>query len=151
MIEIGVRSKIVGENAVEAATPVAVHLLDETLTAAELIAEVVAEQIRDFMLVRKLEAAEAERLLNRQYLTEEDVDREAAAGAITVSANRLRRKLVIPNMDVDREIEKAFTAFRRGVVLLLVDGQQIDELDTVLHLHATSKVTFLRLTPLVGG
>ena len=49
------------------------------------------------------------------------------------------------------EVEVALDAFSRGRVLLLVDDRQVTELADEVVLAPGSAVTFLRLTPLVGG
>ncbi len=53
--------------------------------------------------------------------------------------------------DVDKQIDVALDAFESNGFILLVDDQQIETLDTPLSLTPDSVVTFLRLTPLVGG
>lgn len=50
-----------------------------------------------------------------------------------------------------QQIEIALTAFERNGLILLVDGTQIEDLDAVIQLNSSTVVTFLKLTPLVGG
>ena len=42
-------------------------------------------------------------------------------------------------------------AFNRNGFFVLVDDQQADSLDEVITLQPATQVTFVRLTPLVGG
>ena len=51
----------------------------------------------------------------------------------------------------ERNIARALKAFRNNGFVLLVDDRQIDDLDDEVELDRHSVVTFLRLTPLVGG
>lgn len=54
-------------------------------------------------------------------------------------------------IDPERQVEVALDAFSRGRVLVLVDDRQVTELGDEVVLRPGSAVTFLRLTPLVGG
>lgn len=51
----------------------------------------------------------------------------------------------------ERNIAHAITAFRNNGFILLVDDRQVNDLDEEVELNRQSVVTFLRLTPLVGG
>lgn len=52
---------------------------------------------------------------------------------------------------VIRHIGRALSAFTNNGFVLLVDDQQIEALDDEVVLTHDSVVTFLRLTPMVGG
>lgn len=54
-------------------------------------------------------------------------------------------------VDAARQVEIALTAFERGRVLVLVDDRQVTELADEVTLRPGSAVSFLKLTPLVGG
>ena len=56
-----------------------------------------------------------------------------------------------PVLDAQKQLAKAIAAFKGNGFLVLLDDRQIMDLDEVLHLTAQSKITFLRLVPLVGG
>jgi len=56
-----------------------------------------------------------------------------------------------PVLDPQKQFAKAITAFKGNGFLVLLDDRQIMDLDEALHLTAQSKITFLRLVPLVGG
>lgn len=49
------------------------------------------------------------------------------------------------------EVDKALLAFQSNRVFLLIDGKQASSLSEEIELTASSKVTFLKLVPLVGG
>ena len=51
----------------------------------------------------------------------------------------------------ERNIARALAAFRNNGFVLLVDDRQVDDLEDEVELNENSVVTFLRLTPLVGG
>jgi hypothetical protein len=54
-------------------------------------------------------------------------------------------------VDPQRQYDRAVAAFGRNGFIVLVDDRQVDDLDAQVDLHADTKVTFLRLVPLVGG
>jgi hypothetical protein len=54
-------------------------------------------------------------------------------------------------IDWEAQYARALEAFARNRYLLLVDGQQRDDLDDEVELHSDSQVCFLRLMPLMGG
>ena|ERR1700730_16226766 len=56
-----------------------------------------------------------------------------------------------PVLDPQKQFAKAIAAFKGNGFLVLLDDRQIMDLDETLHLTAQSKITFLRLVPLIGG
>ncbi len=54
-------------------------------------------------------------------------------------------------IDWKRQFERAVEAFEANQVLILVNDRQAESLDEELSLTPQTTVTFLRLTPLVGG
>ena len=62
--------------------------------------------------------------------------------------NGIRERVVL---DWEKQYEIAITAFKGNGFLVLLDDLQMTDLDETLHLTEQSKVTFLRLVPLMGG
>jgi len=56
-----------------------------------------------------------------------------------------------PVLDWQKQFAKAIAAFKSNGFLVLLDDRQIMDLDENLRLTAHSKITFLRLVPLIGG
>ncbi len=54
-------------------------------------------------------------------------------------------------IDPQKQFERAIQAFESNGFLVLVDGQQVDDLEAMIDLAADTRVSFLRLVPLVGG
>lgn len=54
-------------------------------------------------------------------------------------------------VDAEVQAKVAVEAFQRGRFLLLIDDKQVTELDEHVVLRPGSSVSFLKLTPLVGG
>ena len=57
-----------------------------------------------------------------------------------------RRKI-----DVEKQVFVALNAFQKNTYFVLVDDAQITELDEVIELLSERKISFIKLTPLVGG
>ncbi|MEL7123812.1 MAG: hypothetical protein AAFO07_30515 [Bacteroidota bacterium] len=57
-----------------------------------------------------------------------------------------RRKI-----DVEKQVFVALNAFQKNSFFVLVDDEQITELDEVIELQSKRKISFIKLTPLVGG
>jgi hypothetical protein len=148
-IEVRCRSLIEpqGEPALPAVT---LDILDQDITVAELIRRTVEEQIRELLVSYKLAAAQAQRALNRLYLTEEEIQAQAAAGAIRCASQKTS-PVAAPQIDSTVEVNRAQRAFERGAYLVVVDGRRVERLDERLTFRPGCRVTFLRLTPLIGG
>ena len=54
-------------------------------------------------------------------------------------------------IDADTQCAKAIGAFAGNQIILLVDDRQVESLDEEIVLGPDTRVSFLRLTPLVGG
>jgi hypothetical protein len=148
-IEIRCRSLLAPQSEPELPV-VALDILDHDITAAELIRRTVEEQIRELLVSYRLDAAQAQRALNRLYLTEQEIQAQAAAGTIRCAPSRLS-PAVPPQIDSASEVSKALRAFEKGAYLLVVDGRRVQRLDERLTFRPGCRVTFLRLTPLIGG
>ena len=111
----------------------ALELLEERLTARELVRRRVYQEVTEYNAGAPgtfrglVQPTEAERVLNGYRL---------APG---------RR------IDWERQADRAVEAFARNGFILLVEDRQVVDLDEEVDLHAGSVVTFLKLVPLVGG
>lgn len=108
------------------------------------------------------------------FLTEEITVRELIRGRIyqevkdyNASAPGLFRGLVEPKgaekeldgyrlratrqLDWREQYDAAVEAFETSRILVLVDERQVDELDETIVVNPDTRVTFLKLVPLVGG
>jgi hypothetical protein len=54
-------------------------------------------------------------------------------------------------LDAERQIEVALEAIRRGRVILMFNGAQVEDIDAPLMITPVSEARFLKLVPLVGG
>jgi hypothetical protein len=104
--------------------------VDERVPLCEIIRWRVREQVaeRRLKLARELpQPSPSERALNGDHVP---------------------RALAI---DWEKEYARALDAFAAHQFIVLVDDRQVDDLDTLVAPRDRAEVTFLRLTPLVGG
>lgn len=125
-----------------------VDLLNERIAIRHLIERAVHEQVNELVARRKLNAERVRQTLDRQYLTSEEVQRQAERGTVRYPSRRpTDDSSIVP----DAEVAKALHGFDAGAYFVLIDGQRFDQLDAEIVLRPGTSVTFLRLMPLVGG
>lgn len=66
----------------------------------------------------------------------------------TLNGYRLKQPRAI---DAGTQLAKAIGAFAGNQIIVLVDDRQVESLDEEITLRPDTRVSFLRLTPLVGG
>jgi hypothetical protein len=66
----------------------------------------------------------------------------------TLNGYKLKPKQLI---DVEKQVYIALDAFQKNGFFVLVDNAQLEELDQVVTLKSSSTISFVKLTPLVGG
>lgn len=169
---VEVKSEVFGSAAApgsEAMPTVSVDLseleaaLSEQVTVSELIGRVVEEQVRELVARRRSEALETygeprgeiRDILDRQYLTAQEIACGATEGTVTMpveaQAKATETRKDTPQIDVGVETRKARRAFGRGAYYIIVDGRQMEGLDSVVEYTPRTEITFLRAMPLVGG
>jgi hypothetical protein len=109
------------------------EVLSERMTVRELIRSRVYQEVQDYnveqgqVFTGLVEPADAEKTLNGW-------------------------KLKKPRqIDWKRQFELVCEAFERNQIVLLINDRQAESLDEEYNVEPHSEVTFLRLTPLVGG
>ncbi len=123
---------------------------DETLTG-QSIAEHPLELLTEHVTVREL-------IRSRVYQEVQDYNRrqpETFRGLVqptdaeqTLNGFRVRNHREI---DWKEQFEKACDAFERNGFFVLIDDRQPDSLDEALTLGPDTRVSFVKLVPLVGG
>jgi hypothetical protein len=66
----------------------------------------------------------------------------------TLNGYRLKQSRAI---EATAQLAKAIEAFRGNQIIMLVDDRQVESLDEEIPVRPDTRVSFLRLTPLVGG
>ena len=88
---------------------------------------------------------EASRFL--RALSPAEIDAAAAKGKVDSGGSERELQAV----DVDEAIANALLAFEDGIYFVIIDGTQIESLDTEVRVVDDSRISFLRLTLLAGG
>jgi hypothetical protein len=69
----------------------------------------------------------------------------------TLNGFRMRKTRKVNRIDPDEQFDRAVQAFQGNGVILLIDNKQAESLEQRVRLTSETRVTFLRLVPLVGG
>ena len=67
---------------------------------------------------------------------------------VTLNGYKLKARR---DIDWERQYDKAIEAFEKTRIIILIDDKQAESLDQDLVIRTDTKVSFLRLMPLVGG
>jgi hypothetical protein len=120
---------------------------DETARGSvtnELTLDVLDERISVRELIRSRVYQEVDEHNRRQRAAA--TEQAAFRGLVTPKAGREVREI-----DWREQFERACEAFERNGFFVLIDDRQAEQLDEVLLLRHDSRVSFVKLTPLVGG
>jgi hypothetical protein len=127
---VTIRDEVLGRGAVQEFD---LEVLTEHVTVRELIRSRVYEEVQDHNVAQ---------VGGRRLLIEpQEAERVRRAPAVA------RRRPVDWRVQFDLAIE----AFGRGQILVLVGDRQCTQLDEEVQVGTATKVTFVRLVPLVGG
>ncbi len=151
MTELLISCKIDGHEKQSSFDDLIYKLAEEKVEICELIRQIVTEQVRSLNARNDIQEQEKRKIINRQYLRQEDIEEQAKDGRIAVNeASQHTPDKQSPLIDPDKEAQSAVRAFKRGAYFVLINGKQVEPGDE-LSLTEQSKLVFLRLTPLVGG
>jgi hypothetical protein len=111
----------------------ALEILTERLTVRELIRSRVYQEVQDY---------------NRRQPTVYRGLVQPTDAEVSLNGYRLRKARLI---DWKAQYDKAVAAFETNGFLVLVDDKQAESLDAEIVVRPDTRVSFLRLTALVGG
>ena len=112
-------------------------ILTETITVRELIRSRVYQEVDDFNRRQRTNPA-----ANFHGLVQ-PTDTEATLNGYQLKSPR--------QIHWQPQFEKALEAFQHNRILILIDNHQAASLDQPLTLTPTTRISFLKLIPLVGG
>ncbi len=111
----------------------------QPVTLRELIGHVVRAEIAAF------EKRQADRRLLKA-LTARQIADGLAVGKVQDGGSEIDQIV-----DPDEAVATAVEAFSDGLFLVVVDETEVKELDRIVHLTESSRLTFIRFTMLAGG
>ena len=114
-------------------------ILTERITVRELIRSRVYQEVQDYNLRQRTDAATPYRGL----VTPSDAERALNGGGMKLRKPR--------EIDWKDQFDKACDAFERNGFFVLVDDKQAGNLEDEVVIGRGTQVSFVKLTPLVGG
>lgn len=131
------------------------EILEEEITARELIKRSVREHLRKLEAEGFFKPAKQEITHFKLFLSQEDIDELAEEGKVAVGipleARDQRQTDPTDPRFIKKAEDKAISAFNKGTLSLLVRGRPVTDLQQILSFDDQTRVTFLRLVPLIGG
>jgi len=103
--------------------------------------------LREWTLAFDHHLIRARDLIRRQVLEEVENHNQQLQGRIQ---GLLMGKRSGP-IDAEKQVAAALAAFEANGFFILVDDRQIESLDELIAIDATTQVSFIKLVPLVGG
>lgn len=128
-----------------------VTIIDESLTG-ETVQETQLE-IKDLTLsVQEL----IEQRIQQEVQAYNDKAEYKFQGLIQPTAQEQKLNAAVSQVkksevDAEKQVYVALDAFKKNGFFILVDDEQVESLEQELTLKQTSRVSFIKLTPLVGG
>lgn len=135
-----------GDEGTDRLEPVTVTFDTETISVRELIEQAVTRQVHMMNARRVQNNASHHRRMQRQYLSDQDVEQLASEGRILFETRPEAQSL-----DLQTCVNAALEGFRRRRFFIAVNGTRPGNLDDEVVLMPDSRVQFVRLIPLVGG
>ena len=113
-----VRSEVFGGAVEEEIPEVSLEAFDEELPLRELIRRAVEEQVRELLAIKHSQVRgeasapeEVRRILERRYMTPEEISQYGREGAVRLPSERERGG---PETDLNTEVRQAISAFEAG-------------------------------------
>ena len=131
-LTVEMTTRTFGLGAGRATAPTLVALPERTLAARALIAEYVRAEVAKTEQRRTASLA-------LHYMLSQDIRQDPLPSSIPHA------------LDAESEVRRAWQALAERRYMLVVDGVAVDDLDTLLTITERSRVSFVRLLPLVGG
>jgi len=123
-----------------------ITIKDET-ASGEILNEIALSFANEYITVREL-IGERIRVEVDRYKS--NMENHRALVQPSASELRLNRKQPY-KIDVEKQIYVALDAFEKNGFFILLDNDQAEELDQKFLVDASTEISFVKLTPLVGG
>ncbi|WP_234041787.1 hypothetical protein [Persicirhabdus sediminis] len=119
-----------------------ISFLDESMTVRELIKERIYQEVAEYNLSITQETKQPTLLI-----TPNRDEQRLNAG----SDNSRKKKPKPQPVDWLQQYDTACDAFERNGFFIVIGEKQVSDLDEVVSLTANTDVSFVKLTPLIGG
>lgn len=120
----------------------------DEISIRDLIARTVELQITELLDSRVHSNAQAQALLDKQFIGEQTVNEQAKNGKIA-----LERAKLTPDTPINTELEikRAINAFIAKRFKVFINGRDHTDLDKCVSYREVINVKFMRIMPLIGG
>jgi len=123
-----------------------ISIKDET-PAGDIINEIILKFNNEYISVIELIKARIEAEINRY---ENNIETYRTGLVLPTNLeSRLNKKSRV--IDSEKQLYIALEAFKNNGFILLVDDDQVENLDQKILVDSSTSVSFIKLTPLVGG
>lgn len=110
----------------------------EMRTVGELLTETVKIMVKEYEArINQGEALTA--------LTNQEIEDKSSQGKIGFGINYGQKR-----PDLEKSIQAALECFADGIVILFIEGEQVEEPEQEIALQEGTELTFIRMTPLAG-
>lgn len=119
----------------------------DILRTIEIMVENEMMMVRDLIAARVRKEVETYNAQAQEYFQGliQPSDAEATLNGYTY---KMRNKRFV---DPEKQVFVAWDAFQKNRFFIMIDNKQVADLDEAILVEASTKVSFLRLMPLVGG
>ena len=120
---------------------------DET-AAGRVLHQILLEFENEYISVKQLIEARIKAEIKRY---EKDIDSYKKGLVLPTNLEKRLNNKKAPKIDVEKQLYIALKAFQNNGFFILVDDEQVEELEDKFLIDETTQVSFVKLTPLVGG
>jgi len=122
------------------------QIKDES-TSGEILNELLLQFESEYITVEQLIKARIDAEIKRY-----EKDAEGYRKGL-VQSGHLEKRLNKPNkqIDAEKQLYVALKSFKENGFFILVDDEQVDELQQKFFVDESTVVSFIKLTPLIGG
>lgn len=121
---------------------------DESI-AGQILNEISLQFQSEYISIQQLIEQRVRKEVER-YETELDYHRKGLVVPDQLE-NLLNGKRKSKPIDVEKQVYIALNAFQKNGFFILIDNEQVEDLDEEFLIQESTHVSFVKLTPLVGG